>query len=71
MVEVFDDGPGIPASEWASVIAPFTSGSTGKGGSGLGLAIASDMICSHGGSIRFAGKVDGFAVVLVLPLALS
>jgi two-component system sensor histidine kinase TctE len=69
MVEVFDDGPGIPASEWASVIAPFTSGSTGKGGSGLGLAIASDVIRSHSGSIRFAMRADGFAVVLVLPLA--
>ncbi|AOO80144.1 ATP-binding protein [Bosea vaviloviae] len=61
MVEVFDDGTGIRASEWASVVAPFTSGSTGQGGSGLGPAIASDVIRSHGGSIRFAGKADGFA----------
>ena len=59
----------VPVSEWASVIAPFTSGSTGKGGSGLGLAIAAEVIRSHDGSIRFVGKADGFAVVLMLPLA--
>jgi two-component system sensor histidine kinase TctE len=62
LAELFDDGPGIPASEWASVIAPFTSGSTGKGGSGPGLAIASDVIRSHGGAIRFTMRADGFAV---------
>ncbi len=59
----------VPASEWAAVIAPFRSGSTGKGGAGLGLAIASDAIRSHGGSICFAMRADGFAAVLMLPLS--
>jgi two-component system sensor histidine kinase TctE len=63
VIEVIDDGPGIPASEWQRVREPFhTKSSTG---SGLGLAIAGDVVRAHGGEFRFRERSDdGFAVIL-------
>jgi two-component system sensor histidine kinase TctE len=63
VVEVVDDGPGIPVSEWQRVREPFhTQSATG---SGLGLAIAGDVVRAHGGELRFRERSqDGFAVIL-------
>jgi two-component system sensor histidine kinase TctE len=63
VVEVVDDGPGIPRSEWQRAQEPFHS--SGGTGSGLGLAIASDVARAHGGELCFRERSeDGFAVVL-------
>jgi two-component system, OmpR family, sensor histidine kinase TctE len=63
VIEVIDDGPGIPASEWQRVREPFhTQSATG---SGLGLAIAGDVVRAHGGELRFRERSEeGFAVIL-------
>jgi len=63
IVEVVDDGPGIPVSEWQRVREPFhTKSATG---SGLGLSIAGDVVRAHGGELRFRERTDdGFAVIL-------
>ena len=63
IVEVVDDGPGIPVSEWQQVREPFhTKSATG---SGLGLSIAGDVVRAHGGELRFRERSeDGFAVIL-------
>ena len=63
IVEVVDDGPGIPVSEWQWVREPFhTKSATG---SGLGLSIAGDVVRAHGGELRFRERTDdGFAVIL-------
>jgi two-component system sensor histidine kinase TctE len=63
VIEVIDDGPGIPVSEWQRVREPFhTKSSTG---SGLGLAIAGDVVRAHGGELRFRERSEeGFAVIL-------
>jgi two-component system sensor histidine kinase TctE len=63
VVEVVDDGPGIPVSAWQRVQEPFhTKSATG---SGLGLSIASDVVRAHGGEFRFRERSeDGFAVIL-------
>jgi two-component system sensor histidine kinase TctE len=63
IVEVVDDGLGIPVSEWQRVQEPFhTQSSTG---SGLGLSIAGDVVRAHGGELRFRERSeDGFAVIL-------
>jgi len=55
VVEICDDGPGIPADEREHILKPFyrvdQSGSKESGGAGLGLAIVSRIIELHDGSL--------------------
>jgi signal transduction histidine kinase len=55
VIEVLDEGPGIPVGERSSVFERFTRGhrATG-GGTGLGLAIARWVVDLHGGTIAVA-----------------
>jgi len=60
LLEVVDDGPGIPAGIEEQVFDRFVRGdgpadTVGGGGSGLGLAIVRAVARSHGGSVQ-AGK---------------
>lgn len=50
VVDVRDDGPGIPAAVRARLFQPF-SGTGRDGGSGLGLVIAREIVAAHGGSL--------------------
>jgi signal transduction histidine kinase len=50
MIELADDGPGLPDMVRANLFRPFTS-TQRTGGSGLGLAIARDLMLAHGGDI--------------------
>ena len=63
VVEIDDDGPGIPEHEHERVFAPFyrieTSRSRDTGGAGLGLAVARSIVRAHGGDIRLAGGRAG------------
>jgi len=56
IVEVIDDGPGIPPAARETIFEPFTridnSRSRESGGVGLGLAIVKRIVESHDGSIR-------------------
>ncbi|MDT8330772.1 sensor histidine kinase [Roseomonas gilardii] len=68
VLEVVDDGPGIPPTLWARVREPFHPRGEGRTGAGLGLAIADEVVRAHGGSLRFrSDSADGFAVILTLP----
>ncbi|HEX4864312.1 MAG TPA: HAMP domain-containing sensor histidine kinase [Acidimicrobiales bacterium] len=62
MVEVSDDGPGIPAAEAARVFERFyradPSRSRASGGSGLGLSIVQAIVTAHGGRVELE-EVDG------------
>ena len=62
VLDVDDQGPGIPEAERERIFEPFTrlSGITrhGSGGTGLGLAIARRIADAHGGTI-VAGAPDG------------
>ena len=49
VLEVEDDGPGVPASIAANLFDPLVSGRSG--GSGLGLAMAKRIVAAHGGTI--------------------
>ncbi|MEE8333154.1 MAG: HAMP domain-containing sensor histidine kinase [Alphaproteobacteria bacterium] len=51
LIDVVDDGPGLPARVRGSLFQPF-SGSTRSGGTGLGLSIARDLMRGHGGDIE-------------------
>ncbi len=50
VVDVADDGPGLPEAAREHLFEPFT-GSARAGGTGLGLAIARDLVRAHGGDI--------------------
>ena len=50
LIDVADDGTGIPPRARERLFQPF-SGSTREGGSGLGLVIAREIISAHGGEL--------------------
>ncbi|MFA1549425.1 sensor histidine kinase [Actinomadura chokoriensis] len=73
VIEIRDDGPGIPPADRDRVFERFArldpARSRDKGGSGLGLPIARQIAMSHGGSLHVADDACGARLVLRLPLA--
>jgi signal transduction histidine kinase len=53
MIDVADDGPGLPDKARQNLFQPFV-GSARAGGTGLGLAIAREIMRAHGGDIALA-----------------
>lgn len=51
VVDISDDGPGLPPRAQENLFKPF-KGSTRAGGSGLGLAIARELLRGHGGDLE-------------------
>jgi signal transduction histidine kinase len=70
VIEVGDEGPGIPHSQREAVFDRFTRGDRAfGGGTGLGLAIAQWVVQLHGGTIRVVDPPvgDGCLVRVTLP----
>jgi two-component system OmpR family sensor kinase len=73
IVEIDDDGCGLPASELERVFEPFhrheASRSRETGGIGLGLAVARSVARAHGGDARLANREGGgLTASVVLPI---
>lgn len=69
VIDVTDQGPGLPEKARAHLFTPFKGGQT-RGGAGLGLAIAAELARSHGGSVELAGSTtEGAWFRLSLPAA--
>ncbi|WAZ24087.1 ATP-binding protein [Streptomyces cinnabarinus] len=73
-LEVLDEGPGIPKSQWHRVFERFNRGAVpaphgpgSDGGTGLGLAIARWAVDLHGGRIGVAESVRGCRILVTLP----
>lgn len=67
IVEVVDDGPGIPTKAQERLFQPF-AGSARAGGTGLGLVIARELIRAHGGELSLARTdANGTAFRIVMP----
>jgi hypothetical protein len=69
VVEVEDDGPGIPADKLAAIFEPFVTTKQGNGGTGLGLSISRGIVEQHGGSISVENLAGGCRFTVRLPLA--
>lgn len=63
VIEVDDDGPGIPAHERERVFEPFHRGEPSRsretGGAGLGLAVVRSVARSHGGDVKLDNRDEG------------
>jgi nitrogen fixation/metabolism regulation signal transduction histidine kinase len=59
VIEVRDNGPGVPAEIVRRIFVPFYT--TKKNGSGVGLALARQVMTAHEGFIRVADNEDGGA----------
>jgi signal transduction histidine kinase len=69
LIEVEDDGPGIPPEQRAAALARGQRLDEAVPGSGLGLAIVSDLAELHGGSLDLASsRLGGLCARLTLPL---
>jgi len=79
VIEIADEGPGIPEGTIEAMMNPFTRGdpsrNSGTGGAGLGLALARAIADQHGGALNLAnrlapgGRVAGLIATLELPVA--
>ena len=73
IINIDDDGIGIPQNEYQNVFKPFYKIDKGRSDSkssvGLGLSITSDIIKSHGGNILLEkSHLNGLRVKIFLPL---
>jgi len=67
VIEIADDGPGLPPKARDNLFRPF-AGSARPGGTGLGLAIAREIMRAHGGDITLCDSTAaGTAFCLRLP----
>lgn len=73
IVEIEDDGPGLPPAELARVFEPFyradASRNLDEGGVGLGLAVARSLARAHGGDVELISRPGGLTARVSLPLA--
>lgn len=66
VVEIADDGPGIPEAIRDKIFEPFFSSKRGKG-SGLGLTIVAAVVDDHEGALDLQTGPEGTRVTLHLP----
>ena len=65
VIDVADDGPGIPRAQWTDLFLAFRS----RGGTGLGLAIARDLAVAQGGNLKLTRSTEeGSEFRLQLPV---
>jgi PAS domain S-box-containing protein len=70
IIEVRDDGPGVPPDMRRRIFEPFFTTKAGKGGTGLGLAVCRALVDRMGGTIEVHDAEEGGAR-FVLTMALD
>lgn len=66
MVQIIDDGPGVPEHLRDKIFYPLVSGRSD--GHGLGLTLAQDFVSQHQGSIEFDSEPGRTCFTVLLPL---
>ncbi len=69
LLEVADDGEGIPAAILKNLFEPFVTSRAGSGGTGLGLSICRRLIERQGGTIAVSSDNGGSTFRIWLPAA--
>jgi signal transduction histidine kinase len=67
LIEILDDGPGLPGSD--NLFVPFFT--TKPGGSGIGLALVRQIAEAHDGGVSLSARTDASGSVASLWLPLS
>ena len=67
VLDVIDEGPGVPASERARLFEPFQRGIGAGPGAGIGLALVSQIARAHGGRVIFVDREHGAHLCVCLP----
>ncbi|KKO46434.1 histidine kinase [Arsukibacterium ikkense] len=75
LLQVCDQGPGLPEAELAAVFQPFYRVSDSRtqqtGGTGLGLAIVAQIVRQHNGRVQAINAEPGLCVQVWLPITAS
>ncbi len=71
LVEIEDDGPGLPEDEIVKVFEPFYRATRDEdhGGMGLGLSVARSIARAHGGEVELSARPGGLTATVRLPRA--
>ncbi len=70
VVEVRDEGEGIPAEHLPRLTEPFFTTKRDRGGTGLGLSVSAGIVAAHGGALAFASSPGaGTTATVSLPVA--
>ena len=69
-IVVQDDGPGVADADLPQLSQRFFRAQQQQPGTGLGLASVQAVVRLHGGQLRFCNTRPGFAVQILLPVAL-
>lgn len=67
LLEIEDNGPGIPDELKDKVLQPFFTTKKGTEGTGLGLSITHDIIKAHGGNLEIVSSPQGTTFKITLP----
>ena len=62
IIEIEDNGPGIPDEIKDKILQPFFTTKKGTQGTGLGLSITNDIIKAHGGELTIESEKDEFSI---------
>lgn len=66
LIDVTDEGPGVPLQERGRIFEPFFRGQTqpegGLAGTGIGLSLVAETVAAHGGQIIYVPKAQSLAV---------